>query len=53
VWLRIARISWLAVVALQQAAGNAEQVVVVRLDQSRVDLVAGDLVKRPIVDLRE
>ena len=36
-------------VALQQAAGDAEQVVVVRLDQSRVDLVAGDLVKRPVV----
>ena len=33
-------------VALQQAAGDAEQVVVVRLDQSGVDLVAGDLVKR-------
>ncbi len=36
-------------VALQQAAGDAEQVVVVCLDQSGVDLVAGDLVKRLVV----
>ena len=36
-------------VALQQAAGDAEQVVVVLLDQTRVDLMAREAVQRPVV----
>jgi len=36
-------------VALEQAAGDAEQVVVVLGDQGRVEAVAGERVKRPVV----
>jgi hypothetical protein len=49
VWLRSAWTSWLAVVALQQAAGDAQQVAVVLLHQARVDVVAREAVQRPVV----
>src|SRR5215207_4976149 len=49
VWLRRARMSWLRrCVALQEAAGDAQQVVVVVGDQGRVE-AAGERVEPPVV----